>query len=80
MFEIGVLISSDLSWSAHIDQVVIASKARRTLGFIYRKFYRNQKPSYSGAAARIYNWGGGGGGGGGGKIYYTLPEAVHRGA
>ena len=28
------------------------------------------------AAARIYNWGGGGGGG---KIYYTLPEAVHRG-
>ena len=26
----------------------------------------------SGAAARIYNWGG--------KIYYTLSEAVHRGA
>ena len=37
---LGVLISSDLSWSAHIDQ--IASKARRTLGFIY---YRNVNPS-----------------------------------
>ena len=27
--------------------------------------------AWSGAAARIYNWGD--------KIYYTLPEAVHRG-
>ena len=34
----GVHISSDLSWSVHID--IITSKARRTLGFVYRKFYR----------------------------------------
>ena len=39
---LGVLISSDL-WSVCIDQ--IASKARRTLGFVYRKFYRNVNPS-----------------------------------
>ena len=37
---LGVHISSDLSWSIHID--IITSKARRTLGFIYRKFYRNE--------------------------------------
>ena len=35
---LGVHISSDLSWSAHNDTV--ASKARKTLGFIYRKLYR----------------------------------------
>ena len=34
---LGVHISLDLSWSVHID--IITSKAR-TLGFIYRKFYR----------------------------------------
>ena len=36
---LGVHISSDLSWSAHIDTVM--SKARTTRCFIYRKFYRN---------------------------------------
>ena len=36
---LGVHISSDLSWSIHFD--IITSKARRTLGFVYRKFYRN---------------------------------------
>ena len=35
---LGVYISSDLSWSVHID--IITSKARRTLGFIHRKLYR----------------------------------------
>ena len=40
---LGVHISSDLSWSTHID--IITSKARRTLGFIYRKFYRNVNSS-----------------------------------
>ena len=36
---LGVHTSSDLSWSVHVD--IITSMARRTLGFIYRKFYRN---------------------------------------
>ena len=40
---LGVHISSDLSWSTHID--IITSKARRTLGFIHRKFYRNVNSS-----------------------------------
>ena len=37
-------MSSYLSWSAHIDTVV--SKARITLGFIYRKFYRSLYTTY----------------------------------
>ena len=40
---LGVHISSALSWSIHID--IITSKARRTLGFIYRKFYGNVNSS-----------------------------------
>ena len=40
---LGVHISSDLSWSTDID--IITSKVRRTLGFIYRKFYRNVNSS-----------------------------------
>ena len=40
---LGVLISSDLSWSAHIETVV--SKARKALGCIYRRFYRNAHTS-----------------------------------
>ena len=39
---LGVHIS-DLSWSAHIDTAV--SKARKKLGFIYRKYYRNVNTS-----------------------------------
>ena len=34
---LGVIITDDLSWSAHIDQ--ITSKARKMIGFIYRQFY-----------------------------------------
>ena len=40
---LGVLISFDLSWSAHIETVV--SKARKALGCIYRRFYRNAHTS-----------------------------------
>ena len=35
---LGLLISSDLSWSNHIQSV--CSKARKILGLIYRKYYR----------------------------------------
>ena len=36
---LGVLISSDLSWSQHIESV--CSKARKILGLIYRRFYHH---------------------------------------
>ena len=35
---LGLLISSDLSWSNHIQSV--CSKARKIVGLIYRKYYR----------------------------------------
>ena len=34
---LGLLITSDLSWTTHIDN--ICSKARRILGLVYRRFY-----------------------------------------
>ena len=34
---LGVLIAADLYWSDHIN--MICAKARKQLGFIYRKFY-----------------------------------------
>ena len=34
---LGVLITSDLSWSAHVEMV--SKKARQLIGSIYRKFY-----------------------------------------
>ena len=36
---LGVTISSDLSWSEHIH--TICTKARRTVGLLYRNFYVN---------------------------------------
>ena len=36
---LGVWLTSTLSWSLHVAE--ICKKARRQLGFLYRKFYRN---------------------------------------
>ena len=35
---LGILLTSDLSWSAHIS--TICSKARQQIGMLYHKFYR----------------------------------------
>ena len=35
---LGVVLTDDLSWSLHIDN--ISCKARRLVGLLYRKFYR----------------------------------------
>ena len=40
---LGVLISSDLSWSQHISY--ICSRAKRQLGLLYRHFYRDTEPN-----------------------------------
>ena len=39
---LGVQISSDLSWSPHINNLCI--KARRLIGLLYRRFYKNAEP------------------------------------
>ena len=36
---LGVLISSDLSWSAYIES--ICTKLRKAIGLLYRRFYGN---------------------------------------
>ena len=40
---LGVLISSNLSWSLHIDS--ICRKSRQILGLLFRHFYRHSSPS-----------------------------------
>ena len=40
---LGILITSDLSWSAHIQ--AITTKARRQTGMPYRRFYKYSQPS-----------------------------------
>ena len=44
---LGVLLSSELSWSAHIES--ICTKARKLIGLLYRRFYGNvnQQSMYS---------------------------------
>ena len=40
---LGILISSDLSWSQHIQEV--CSKARKIIGLIYRRYYQHTDSS-----------------------------------
>ena len=40
---LGVSFSSDLSWSDHIHN--ICTRARRTIGLLYRHFYLNSNPT-----------------------------------
>ena len=39
---LGILLSSDLSWTQHIDS--ICGKARKLTGLIYRRFYQHSNP------------------------------------
>ena len=36
---LGVILSSDLSWTPHVESV--CTKARKLLGLLYRRFYNN---------------------------------------
>ena len=38
---LGVLLSSNLSFSQHITIQTICAKARKILGLLYRRFYKN---------------------------------------
>ena len=40
---LGVLLTSNLSWSSHVDNICI--KARRVLGLLYRRFYGSTSQS-----------------------------------
>ena len=39
---LGLLLSTDLSWTAHVESV--CSKARKLLGLLYRKYYQYAEP------------------------------------
>ena len=43
--DLGVLISSDLSWSAHVDAVV--NKANKVLGVVHRKLGPSNQEAFS---------------------------------
>ena len=40
---LGILINSDLSWSPHVAN--LCSKARKLVGLLYRRFYKNADPT-----------------------------------
>ena len=42
---LGLLISSDLSWTPHIQQICMRSKARKILGLLYRRYYEYSDPA-----------------------------------
>ena len=51
---LGVTISSDLSWSEHIH--IICTKARKTIGLLYRHFYLNSNtPRHPKPSATLSN-------------------------
>ena len=39
---LGLLLSTDLSWTAHVETV--CSKAKKLLGLLYRKYYQYAEP------------------------------------